>query len=93
MNLMYIYNAKMWIDIFGSIQEQMAGFCECTNVPSGSIKFGEHFHLAPELVASQKGLRFMELINLKVTNFTRTPIISVFWPIKWSYAKRFTLSH
>jgi len=92
MNLMYIYNAKMWIDVFGSIQEQMAGFYECTNVHSGSIKFGEYFQLSPGLVASQNGLCFMELINLKVANCTSTPIMSVFLPIKWSYAACFTLS-
>ena len=87
----YICNAKMWIDVFGSRQEQVAGFFECTKVLSGSIKFGEYFQLAPELAASQKGLCFMELINLKVTNCT--PVVSVFVRIKWSCAARFTLSH
>ena len=38
----------------------MAGICECSNEPSGSIKFGEFLGLAENRLASQEGLFFME---------------------------------
>jgi hypothetical protein len=38
----------------------VAGFCECSSVPSGSIKCRDFFD---ELTASQEGHCYMEVVN------------------------------
>jgi len=53
----------MWVhglDRAGSGWGQAAGTCECGNEPLSSIKCGEFFRLAENLLVSQEGLCYME---------------------------------
>jgi hypothetical protein len=72
MDLQEVGCAGHGLDRSGLGYGQVAGTCECGNVPSGSIKCGQFPDLTENRLASKEGLCSVEYVSRQASTFVKT---------------------